>query len=244
MLTANDRVRPRYFPLYAQLNAQKDTAGLKRLSVIFDSLRTQDITISRNYFDSNPTSLLSLFAFSRYSAFTSDYALLEEQFRSLPAWARNSPDGLNMAAKIRGAKAAQVGAPAKPFMQQSSTGQRVSLEAFKGMYVLVDFWASWCGPCRKEHPQLVKAYEEFSDEGFTIISISLDSDREAWLRAVAKDKLSWTQLSDLKGQQNEIALLYGVQTIPMNFLVDPGGIIIARELTGQQLWEKLSTILK
>ena len=243
-LTANDRIRPNYFPLYGELNANNDTVGLKKLSIIFDSLMKDDIKKSYNYFKSNKSSLLSLFAFSRSAAFASDYSKVEKDFMLLPLWARNTPDGKSIALKIQGAKSAQINTPAKDFTLMSSTGQKISLKDFKGKYVLLDFWASWCGPCRKEHPNLIKAYEQFNQKNFEIISISLDNDKSSWLEAIKKDKINWTNISDLKGQQNEIALKYGVQAIPANFLINPDGIIIKKDLNGQLLIDKLNTLLK
>jgi len=242
-LTANDRIRPNYFPLYGELNAKNDTAGLNKLSVIFDSLQKDDIKKSYNYFKANKSSVLSLFAFSRFSAFFADYSKVEKDFKLLPLWAKNSPDGKNIVSKIEGAKSAQVGTEAKSFTQQSSNGQTINLESFKGKYLLLDFWASWCGPCRKEHPNLILAYEQFKTKNFEIISISLDDNKTDWLGAIEKDKINWTNISDLKGQQNEIALKYGVQAIPANFLIDPKGIIIDKNLKGKELLTKLKTLI-
>ncbi len=109
---------------------------------------------------------------------------------------------------------------------------------------MLDFWASWCGPCRKEHPNLIKAYEQYSSKNFVIISVSLDDNKNSWLDAIKQDKISWTQISDLKGQQNKIAINYGVQTIPVNFLISPDGIIIGKDLSGQLLFDKLNVLLK
>lgn len=241
-LTTNDRIRPRYFPLYGELNAKNDTLGLRRLAVSFDSLRVDDVNRSYRYFKANPSSALSLFAFARYCAFSSDYGAAEADFNLLPLWAKNTPDGQNIAAKIRGAKSAQVGTSAKAFTQATPTGSMISLSDFKGKYVLLDFWASWCGPCRKEHPNLINMYRRYRDRNFEIVSVSLDNKQDAWLKAIAKDQLPWPQVSDLKGQQNAIALLYGVQAIPMNFLIDPEGRIIDKDLKGAKLNEKLATL--
>lgn len=118
----------------------------------------------------------------------------------MPTWAKNSPDGKSIIAKIEGAKSAQVNSQAKKFIQQSSSLQKTSLDAFKGKYILLDFWASWCAPFRKEHPNLIKTYEQFKDKNFEIIFGSLDSENENWPYAISKDKITWTQISDLKGQ--------------------------------------------
>jgi peroxiredoxin len=242
-LTANDRIRPNYFPLYGALSEKNDTIGLKKLGVVFDSLKNNDITKSYNYFKANKTSLLSLFSFNRYSTFFADYSKVEKDFALLPVWAKNSPEGKSILAKIEGAKSARVNTPAKKFIQQSLTGQKISLETFEGKYILLDFWASWCAPCRKEHPNLINTYQQFKDKNFEIISVSLDSENDNWKRAIEKDKLTWTQISDLKGQQNEIAVLYGVQSVPANFLIDPKGIIIAKNLSSEELYKELETLL-
>ena len=242
-LTANDRIRPTYFPLYGELSAKNDTIGLNKLGVIFDSLKQDDIKKSLNYFKSNKTSLLSLYSFNRYTTFFADYSKVENDFILLPNWAKNSPDGKSIADKIEGAKSTQVNTQAKNFVQKSSTGQDISLETFKGKYILLDFWASWCAPCRKEHPNLIKIYEQFKGKNFEIISVSLDSENKNWLNAITKDKLTWTQISDLKGQQNDIAVQYGIQSVPANFLIDPKGIIIDKNLKSEELDKRLKTLL-
>ncbi|NQX39308.1 AhpC/TSA family protein [Pedobacter steynii] len=143
-------------------------------------------------------------------------------------------------------KLAKVGDSAIDFRQQDINGKAVSLSSFKGKYVLIDFWASWCAPCRAEHPAIVKAYQTYKDKGFTILGVSLDSrnTKQAWLDAIKKDGLTWTQVSDLKAFENQVALLYGVTAIPQNFLIDPNHVIIARNLRGTALEQKLKEIIK
>lgn len=133
---------------------------------------------------------------------------------------------------------------AKDFTQPDVSGKPVSLSQFRGQYVLVDFWASWCQPCRKDNPNVVKAYNRFKDKNFTVLGVSLDQKREAWLQAIQQDGLTWTHVSDLKFWDNEAAALYGVQGIPYNVLVDPEGNIIAENLHGEALMATLQKVLK
>lgn len=242
-LTKNDRIRPTYFPLYGELSEKNDTLGLKKLGTIFEELKNDDIKKSFEYFKANKTSLLSLFSFNRYTTFFADYSKVEKDFSLLPSWAKNSPDGKNILAKIEGAKSAQVNTQAKEFTQKSSIGEIINLDDYKGKFILLDFWASWCAPCRKEHPNLIKTYEQFKDKNFEIISVSLDSEKANWLNAISKDKITWIQISDLKGQQNEIALKYGVQSVPANFLIDPNGLILAKNIKGEELNLKLKKLI-
>jgi peroxiredoxin len=142
------------------------------------------------------------------------------------------------------ARATAIGQPAPEFTQITADGKPVALSSFKGKFTLVDFWASWCGPCRAENPNVVKAYGRYHSKGFAILGVSLDDKKEDWEAAIKKDKLPWTQVSDLKGWQNSAAQRYGVRGIPMNFLLDKEGKIIGKGLHGEDLQNKLADIKK
>ena len=133
------------------------------------------------------------------------------------------------------ARALVVGADAYDFEQNDVNGKPVKLSDFKGKYVLIDFWASWCKPCRQENPNVVKAYQAYKDKNFEILGVSLDSDKNNWLKAIKDDGLTWTNVSDLKGWKNEVGELYAIKAVPTNYLISPEGKIIAKDLRGADL---------
>ena len=135
------------------------------------------------------------------------------------------------------------GQPAPEFTMNDTTGKPISLSSLKGKVVLVDFWASWCGPCRAENPNVVAAYKRFSSKGFTVFGVSLDTDKDKWLQAIAKDGLTWPHVSDLIGWDNAAAKQYGVMSIPASYLLDKEGKIIASNLRGEELVKKLEELL-
>ncbi|TAM93726.1 MAG: AhpC/TSA family protein [Chitinophagaceae bacterium] len=123
-------------------------------------------------------------------------------------------------------------------------GKRISLSDYKGKYVLLDFWGSWCEPCREENPKLVKIYKDFKSKGFDILGVSIETKKKEWLNAVSHDNITWQDVSDLKGDNNKAVLIYGIYRYPSNFLIDPNGIIIAKNLSMDALMAKLGEILK
>jgi peroxiredoxin len=133
---------------------------------------------------------------------------------------------------------------APDFTALDTSGNPVSLASFKGKYVLIDFWASWCKPCRAENPNVVVAYNQFRDKNFTILGVSLDDNKQAWLNAIKTDGLTWNHVSDLRGWDSEIAAMYSVKGIPYNFLIDPNGNIIAEDIRGRDLFDALNKFVK
>lgn len=150
---------------------------------------------------------------------------------------------LGNATKSNETAGAEAGNPAPDFTANTPDGKALTLSSFKGKYVLIDFWASWCGPCRRENPNVVAAYNQFKEKNFTIVGVSLDTDPSKWKEAIASDGLVWYQVSELKGWGSAIARNYEVEGIPQNFLIDPQGNIIAKGLKGEALIEKLKAVL-
>ena len=164
-------------------------------------------------------------------------------FNKMSEKLRLSYDGQSLYKLLSADKVTAIGAVAPNFTQNDVNGKPVSLTDYKGKYVLVEFWASWCAPCRAESPNLLKQYAAFKDKGFEILGVSVDSDKAKWMEAIKKDGLTWTQVSDLKGWESDARKVYGISGVPANFLVSPDGKILGAHLTGEKLNKKLAELL-
>jgi peroxiredoxin len=170
-------------------------------------------------------------------------AKVEKLFNAFSDEVKKSSYGKSIEEYLSLNKDVQVGDQYADFSQEDTEGNMVSLSDFEGKVVLLEFWASWCGPCRKENPSVVKAYQQFKDKGFDILGVSLDGDKAKWMKAIQDDGLTWTHVSDLNGFKNKVAIIYGITGIPDNFLIDRNGKIVARGLRGDDLLKKVEEII-
>lgn len=232
---------------WSALSAKKDSAGLKLKEAEIDAMSEEIIEkVYKPWYKENATKTpVAIRALRSIRADTEDeYKEVEALIKLMPVKYQELPSAKNIAEGIVIARKTAIGAIAMDFTQNDTLDNPVSLSSFRGKYVLLDFWASWCGPCRRENPNLVKSFNKYKDKGFTVFSVSLDQPgkKDRWMKAIHDDNLTWTHVSDLKFWANEIAKQYNINGIPASFLIDPQGKIIAKDLRGEELDKKLEEV--
>ncbi len=237
-----------YFAKLDQLGKQLQSPAMQmKQDSLYDLVRSlaAEINLKADEYVTahNESAVTPLLLYFLYSFFQQP-EILDQRFALLAETSQKSYYGRMVGNIVKENKIGAIGTEAIDFTQADTSGNPVTLQSFRGKYVLVDFWASWCGPCRMENPNLVAAYEKYNSKNFTVLGVSLDRDRNAWLQAIAKDKLTWTHVSDLKFWSNEAARIYKITSIPQNLLIGPDGVIIGKNLRGEELQMRLQELFK
>lgn len=237
-------------PALAQLNEEFTVAAQKKDENKVRELQLKYQQIAKKYYDqiadlmvqkSPSLAVINLLQSNTldHDQYYNTYVKVAEKLKK--EWPNYSQAG-NFITYVDKMKLTAVGQPAPEIALPNPEGQIVKLSSMKGKYVLLDFWAKWCGPCRQENPNVVRVYQKYKDKGFTVYGVSLDRKKEDWLQAIKEDNLTWTHVSDLKYWQSDAAKTYNITGIPFSLLLDPNGLIIAKNLRGAALEQKLAEI--
>ncbi|KAA2238538.1 AhpC/TSA family protein [Chitinophaga agrisoli] len=237
-------IEEKEYPLYDEYAKVKgNEAATAKIDDQLEEYRKQTRERTLNYISQHPASVVSANLVAGMASM-GEYSKVLTAYNQLAPSVRNTATGKKIVKRLEVLKRSAIGAKMKDFTQADPAGKPFQSSALRGKYVLVDFWASWCGPCRAENPNVLKAYNTYKDKNFTVLGVSLDDKADRWQKAIKEDGMPWQQVSDLKGWKNEVSNYYGINGIPSNFLIDPQGNIVAKDLRGVALQRKLAEVIQ
>ena len=227
---------------YQIASSMSDEDRMNEIIAEYENLRIEQVNMIKKFVKERPQSYISPFIIRQYLSYDMELPELDELLVELDSVVHDSDDYKALNERVETLKSVAIGMPAVDFALNDTTGNPISISSFRGKYLLIDFWASWCGPCRRENPNVVKLYNDFNDKGFEIIGVSLDEHRNRWINAIIQDGLTWPHVSDLKGWASAAGRLYAINSIPATVLLDREGKIVAKNLRGETLRKKLEEL--
>ena len=227
---------------YQEVASRSDQEEMEVVIGLFDDLRAEQADRIKDFVASKSDSYISPFIIRNYLAYDMEVSDLERIVSLLDSGIHDATEYEMLSQRVETLKSVEIGQPAVDFALMDTTGNPIAISSFRGKILLIDFWASWCGPCRRENPNVVQLYNDFSSKGFEIIGVSFDESRDRWIKAIQDDGLVWPHVSDLKGWQSEAGKLYAITAIPATVLLDREGVIVAKNLRVDDLRAKLEEL--